>query len=238
MEKGLELIIKNFDRDGKDFIVGKRNKIKTFFLDGKMINVKSFGIPFLFKGIMYRYFRPSKAKRSYEYAKILEQKGIGTPKPIGFYEHKNFLRLLDSYYISEHLIPDLVFKDLFDKQFDDYDLILRQFAQFSFRLHELGIEFKDHSPGNTLIKKNKKGTYDYFLVDLNRMNFHESMDFNLRMKNLSRITPDREMVKIIAYEYAKLYNKPKKEVFEMMWRYTSQFQKRFSRKKKLKNLFK
>ena len=37
--------------------------------------------------------------------------------------------------------------------FPDHDTILRQFTRFSFNLHEKGIEFLDHSPGNTLIKK-------------------------------------------------------------------------------------
>jgi hypothetical protein len=39
----------------------------------------------------------------------------------------------------------------------------------------------DHSPGNTLIKKVSKISISSFF-DLNRMNFHESMDFDMRMK--------------------------------------------------------
>lgn len=238
MDKDLELLIKNFENEGEDFIVGKRNKIKTFLFKGKTINVKSFAVPFFLKGIMYRYFRPSKAKRSFEYAKILEQKGIGTPKPIAYFENKNLLQLLDSYYVCDHLVPDLVFKDLFSREFKEEELILKQFAHFCFQLHESGIEFKDHSPGNTLIKKNASGNYDYYLVDLNRMNFHENMDFETRMKNLARITPSQEMVKVIAHEYAILYKKPQEEVFNLMWKYTSEFQKRFLRKKKIKKVFK
>lgn len=238
MDKDLELLIKNFENEGNDFIVGKRNKIKTFDYKGKLLNVKSFAVPFLLKGFMYRYLRPSKAKRSFDYAKILEEKGIGTPKPIAYYENKNSIQLLDSYYVSEHLTPDLVFKDLFDKVHKEQELILKQFAHFCFKLHELGIEFKDHSPGNTLIKKNIDGNYEYFLVDLNRMNFHEVMDFDKRMKNLSRITPSREMVETIAFEYAKLYKKSEVEVFNLMWKYNVAFQKKYSRKKKLKSIFK
>jgi hypothetical protein len=238
MDKDLELLIKNFENEGNDFIVGKRNKIKTIDYKGELLNVKSFAIPFLLKGIMYRYFRSSKAKRSFDYAKILEAKGIGTPKPIAYFENKNSFQLLDSYYVSKHLTPDLVFKDLFDKVFKEQELILKQFAHFCFKLHELGIEFKDHSPGNTLIKKNTEGNYDYFLVDLNRMNFHESMDFDKRMKNLCRITPSKGMVKTIAFEYAKLYKKSEKDVFSLMWKYNIEFQKKNIRKKKLKSIFK
>ena len=154
---------------------------------------------------------------------ILNQKNIGTPKPIGYFENKNWFRLLDSYYVCEHITPDYVFKDLFGVENPETDTILKQLAHFCFQLHEAGIEFKDHSPGNTLIKKNESGTFDFYLVDLNRMTFHKEMDFNLRMKNLCRLTPSEYMVQVISYEYAKLYNKPKEEVFQLMWKYTDAF---------------
>jgi hypothetical protein len=121
------------------------------------------------------------------------------------------------------------------ENFPDLENILKQFAQFSFNLHENGIEFLDHSPGNTLIKRKENNLYDFYLIDLNRMKFHQSMDFQLRMKNLRKITPVKEMIKIISAEYAKLYNKPEIEVFEEMWKYTSKFQKKTSNKKKLKS---
>jgi len=234
MDKELLHLIKNFENVGENFVVGKRNKIKTIPYKNLVLNVKSFKIPSLIQGFVYRFLRASKAKRSYNYAKILEEKGIGTPKPIAYYENKTSFKLLDPYYISEHLIPDLVFKDLFDRNFTDEEIILQQFAHFSFKLHEAGIEFLDHSPGNTLIKKTDTNKYSYYLVDLNRMKFHKNMDFNTRMKNLSRITPSKEMVKVISYEYAKLYNKEEKVVFDLMWNYTSNFQKRFLRKKRIK----
>jgi hypothetical protein len=37
-------------------------------------------------------------------------------------------------------------------------------------MHEASINFLDHSPGNTLIVKKSEGKYDFYLVDLNRMN--------------------------------------------------------------------
>src|SRR5690606_33305903 len=96
-------IIENFHGQGVLFEDGKRNKIKIFDIGGIMINVKSFKIPNLFNKIAYRYFRKSKAKRSFEYANYLIKNGIGTPKPIAFFERFNALGLQDSYYMSEHL---------------------------------------------------------------------------------------------------------------------------------------
>ena len=234
MNQDILNIIKNFVHLGEDFVIGKRNKIKIFEYNSMIINIKSFKKPIFIQGVIYRFFRPSKAKRSFLHAKILEEKNIGTPKPIGYYENKNLIRLLDSYYVCEHLVPDLVFKDLFARDRKDENEILKQFASFSFKLHEAGIEFLDHSPGNTLIKVRNDNEYDFFLVDLNRMRFHTVMDFSTRMKNLSRITASKEMIRVISFEYARLCGKEEQEVFNAMWHYTNAFQERFYRKKRIK----
>ncbi|KQX15659.1 hypothetical protein [Flavobacterium sp. Root420] len=231
--------IKDFNTSGELFGNGDRNIIKLFDLDGKKINIKSFKIPNLVNKIAYRYFRKSKARRSYEYATILLEKGIGTPQPIAFLENFNFVGLRDSYYASEHLVTDLTYRELVEiPDYPDHDNILRQFTRFSFELHEKGIEFIDHSPGNTLIKKNNDGSYDFFLVDLNRMEFHSSLTFEQRMKNLRRLTPIKEMVAVMSNEYAKLYPETEQKIFDTLWKYTADFQEQFYRKKRLKKKLK
>ena len=227
--------IVNFNSSGYLFGDGQRNKIKLFDLDGKKINIKSFKIPNLINKIAYKYFRKSKARRSFEYATNLLEKGIGTPQPIAFFENYSWLGLKESYYASEHLQTELTFRELVEiPDYPDHSTILRQFTRFSFNLHEKGIEFLDHSPGNTLIKKVSEKQYEFFLVDLNRMNFHAEMGVNMRMKNLSRLTPKKEMIEIMSDEYAKLYNKSFKEVFDTMWYYTCEFQEKYHRKRRLK----
>ncbi|WP_395046215.1 lipopolysaccharide kinase InaA family protein, partial [Flavobacterium sp.] len=224
----------NFDSLGSDFVIGKRNKIKIIPYNNILLNIKLFKTPIFLNGIIYKFFRKSKAERSYNYAKILIEKGIGTPNPVGFYENKSDLRLLDSYYICEHLQPDFVFKELFNVYIEDLENILKQFAHFCFKMHENGIEFLDHSPGNTLIKKVDDNKYEFYLVDLNRMKFHQEMDFKTRMKNLNRITPSEAMIKTISFEYAKLYGKSEEETFALMWKYTSEFQEKSNNKSRLK----
>ena len=231
--------IKNFTSSGELFGNGDRNVIKLFDLDGRTINIKSFKIPNIINKIAYRYFRKSKARRSFEYATILLEKGIGTPQPLAFLENFNFIGLKDSYYASEHLITDLTFRELVEiPDYPDHDNILRQFTRFSFGLHEKGIEFLDHSPGNTLIKKMEDGNYEFFLVDLNRMEFHQSMTFEMRMKNLCRLTPLKEMVAVMSNEYAKLYPETEQKTFDTLWKYTADFQEQFYRKKRLKKKLK
>jgi hypothetical protein len=233
-------IINTFNNSGTLFGNGDRNKIKLFELDGKTINIKSFKIPNFINKIAYKYFRKSKAKRSFEYATILLEKGIGTPEPIAFFENYNFLGLKESYYVSEHLVTELTYRELVqDPEYPDHNIILRQFAQFTFHLHEKGIEFLDHSPGNTLIKKDSGNKYQFFLVDLNRMNFHDHMTFEQRMNNFSRLTPQKEMIAVMSNEYSKFYtDKTEVEIFDKMWSATHHFQEEFQRKKRFKKKLK
>ena len=231
--------ISNFDTTGKYFVEGQRNSIKLFDLGATVANIKSFKKPNIVNKIIYRFFRKSKAKRSFEYGNFLIENGIGTPTPIAFFENFDWLGLSSSYYVSEHLVSDLTFRELVEiPDFPDHENILRQFTQFSYQLHQKGIEFKDHSPGNTLIKKNENGDYDFFLVDLNRMAFHQQMDFALRMKNLCRLTPKKEMVQVMANEYAKCSGEDEAKIFETLWKFTADFQFKYYRKKRIKKKLK
>jgi len=238
-QKAVMDLITNFHTKGNLFEDGKRKIIKLFEVDGKTINIKSFKIPNLINKIAYNYFRKSKARRSFEYANILLENGIGTPEPIAYFENSSLEGLKDSYYVSEHLECDLTYRELVEiPDYPDRDTILRQFTRFSYSLHQKGIEFMDHSPGNTLIKKTASGDYEFFLVDLNRMQFHESMPFDIRMKNLCRLTPHKEMVAVMSNEYAKVSGEPEGLIFETLWKKTVDFQHRFYRKKRLKKKLK
>lgn len=236
-EERIYRILDSFDDEGKLFGNGVRNKIKLFDLEGQEINVKSFKIPNLVNKVAYRFFRKSKAERSFEYAHQLLSRGIGTPYPIAYAEEKPGLFFKRSFYISEHLGCDLTYRKLVENsEFPEWEEILRAFTRFTFDLHEKNILFLDHSPGNTLIRLNN-GDYQFFLVDLNRMNF-KNLSFEERMKNFSRLTPKKEMIAIMASEYARLIRKPEAEVYEKMWFYTNEFQRKFQRKKEIKKKLK
>ena len=237
-----ELILEHilqFNSSGKYFVQGQRNAIKLFEIDGITLNIKSFKKPNLVNKIAYRYFRKSKARRSFEYASKLMDLGIGTPKPIAYFENFDFIGLNDSYYVCEHLENVFEFRALVQNEdFNKRESIIRQFVKFSYQMHQKGVEFLDHSPGNTLIKDNNDGTYSFYLVDLNRMKFHESIDFQTRMKNLSHLTPQKDMIVIMANEYAKLSGEKEQNVFETLWKFTSDFQFRYHRKKRIKKKLK
>lgn len=233
-EQQLTGYIENYETTGEKYGNQDRNSLKLFDLNGLTINVKSFKIPNVVNQIAYRFFRKSKAQRSYEYANRLLDLGISTPKPIAFYEYKSAFLFKKSYYISEHLPYDLTYRELtFDFTMLSYEAILRAFTRFTFGLHEAGVNFLDHSPGNTLIQLND-GNYKFFLVDLNRMEFGD-MDFETRIKNFARLTIHKSMVEIMSDEYAKLSGYNYKRVFNLMWKETEAFQQRFHKKRRLKN---
>ncbi|MDR5590819.1 lipopolysaccharide kinase InaA family protein [Christiangramia sp. SM2212] len=226
----------NFESKGVALGSGIRNSLRIFDISGYSINIKSFKKPNLINKIVYKFFRKSKAERSYRNALTLLKKNIGTPMPLAYAEEAGAI-FGRSFYASENIIPDLTFRDLVtNPDYPDHEKILRAFTRFTYELHEKQVQFLDHSPGNTLIRK-KGEEYEFFLVDLNRMNFKD-LNFEERMINFSRLTPKKEMVEIMADEYAALINKPTNEVFEKMWFYTNQFQEKFKRKKELKKKLK
>src|SRR5690606_16340207 len=140
------------------------------------------------------------------------------------------LGLQRSYYVSKHIDYDFDFRDLIHQpKFPDRVNILQQFTEFTFKLHENNINFFDHSPGNTLIVKKPNNQYDFYLIDLNRMDF-ESMDFDKRMHNFRRLWLSKTMVKIMSETYAKLYGKTYQETYNLMLSYSRNFQRQINRK--------
>jgi len=229
--------ILNFDIQGEAFGNQQRNSLKLFKLNGHLVNIKSFRIPNFINQIAYNFFRKSKAQRSFEYANKLTKLNIGTPQPIAYYEFKTPFLFKKSYYISAHLRYDLTYRELTtDLNYPDHETILRDFTKFTYKLHENGINFLDHSPGNTLIKK-VNGMYLFYLVDLNRMEF-KTMDFETRIKNFARLTIHKPMVEVMSDEYAKCSGEDYNKVFNLMWHETEDFQTKYHRRRRLKNKIK
>lgn len=230
-ELGSELrqALDQFDQAGELVVAGDRNTIRKVQINGDWYSIKKFKQPNLFQSLVYRYLRKSKAERSYQYALKMLSAGLGTPAPVAFLEHYNY-RLLDSFYVSRHLDYDLDFRVLIHKPlYPGRKRILEQFTQFTFQLHEAGIQFLDHSPGNTLIVKEGEN-YNFFLIDLNRMRFGP-MNLEARMQNFRRLWLSKAMIKIMAPIYAELYGSSPEIIHELMLKYSRKFQKKINAKK-------
>ena len=233
----IDNFISSFDSEGTQFGKAARNSIRLFEFDELTLNIKSFKTPNLINQIVYNFFRKSKAQRSFEYANKLKELDIGTPQPIAYYEFPTTFLFKKSFYVSEHLDCDLTFRELTTNfNYPEHEKILRAFTRFTFELHEKGVNFLDHSPGNTLIKKGNNN-YSFYLVDLNRMEFGK-LDFEQRLRNFERLTEHKQLVEIMGDEYSKCINADYNKVFERMWFHVQKFQRKYSRRQELKRKFK
>src|SRR5690554_8003765 len=121
-QQEIQTVFQQFENSGTDFIVGERNHIKLFEIGGQTINVKSFKIPNKLNQFVYKHFRKSKARRSFEFANVLLQKGIGTPTPVAFQENFNTWGLEKSFYASLHQDYDLTYRELVEiKNYPDQE---------------------------------------------------------------------------------------------------------------------
>lgn len=229
--------IKNFDSSGQNFDERNRNSLKLFELESRTINIKSFKKPNLFNSIVYRFFRPSKAQRSFEYAHRLQKNGIGTPQPIAFFEERGALSIGRSFYVSVHLDYDLTYRELVrDSEYVGDEDILTAFGKFTYSLHAKGIHFLDHSVGNTLITL-KDGEPRFYLVDLNRMKFG-TIRFEVRMKNFDRLSKVEDHIRYMAKGYAQESGEDEEIIFRTIFKYIKAYQEKFYRKKRWKRRLK
>ncbi len=226
----LREVISQFSSKGEYVVEGDRNTIKKVALDGTVFNIKKFKTPNIFQSLVYQFLRKSKAKRSFEYASKLLEADIHTPFPVAYLERFSF-GLKESFYVSKHLDYDFDFRVLnHNPKWPNRAEILRQMTQFTFQLHEHGIEFLDHSPGNTLIVNKGNQQYDFYLIDLNRMRFGQ-LDFKQRMKNFRRLWLSKTMINIMAPVYANLYGTSEAETHDLMTFYSRKFQRKINLKK-------
>ena len=158
------------------------------------------------------------------------EKNIGTPEPIAYFD--KFGKEERDYYISEDLKYDFTCREIFwpedyekvktehwyKKIEEKREKVIRQFAKFSYDLHEKGIQFEDYSPGNVLIVE-KNENFEFYLVDLNRMKFDVKMNIKSRMKNVSRMMEDENLAKIFCNEYAKCCKLPEKIFYKNLNRF-------------------
>lgn len=233
-------LIASYDNITTYIANGNRNTIKLATLsNGQKVAIKSFKIPNIFNRHIYKFFRKPKGLRSLKHAEKLLSLNFNTPYPVAYIEYSSKTAIDKSFYISEYLDYDITYRELLTNlNYPDKQKILEQFTEFSYQLHENGIEFLDHSPGNTLIKKQSNGNYEFYLVDLNRMKFHDEMNFKIRMKNLSHLTTNIQDIEKIANHYATLIGKNSKDVFIRLWIETIKFQFKFYKKKEIKSRMK
>lgn len=228
-------LVKAFFDEGNLIVKGSRNTIKSNFMGNEKVNIKFFQKPGVLKALIYSFFRDTKAKRSFDYANYLIKNAISTPFPIAYIEERNRFGLLgNSYYICQQIDYDFTIRELIHNPlFPERNLILEQFTEFTFKMHEAKVNFLDHSPGNTLIIKKGNLNYDFFLIDLNRMKF-ENLSIEDRMDNFKKMWLSKQMVKVVSKKYAELYNQSEEKLLKLLLEKSIQFKRKITKKKYLK----
>ena len=196
--------LRDFEEDffqNQNILNDDRNIIKVMKLGEVETVIKSFKTPNLFQAIIYKFFRKSKAKRSFENSKLLKGRGVNVPEPLGYIEVFDSFRLKQSYFISSRLEYDFTLDFATEKKSEDYRRILENFIHFTHDLHKKNILHLDYGVGNICIQKHKE-EYKFFLVDLNRLR-DGVVSSERGFKNLAHISKDPEINKILSDEYSK-----------------------------------
>lgn len=230
----------SFENDG-DLIYNGRNVLKSFQVEGIDLVVKSFKVPILLNKIAYSCFRKSKAARSYEYGMEIRRRGGNTPEPVAYIEEHKWGMLYRSYYICLNCKDAETVRFYMSGQKQD-DALLRSFAYFSADLHERGILHIDYSPGNILVDKKDDGSFEFSLIDINRLCFKKLTDKEA-YQSFSRLALSESVSTQLAGWYAEARSMDREEVIREINRYSDSFFRKFALKqaarrlRKEKNLF-
>ncbi len=214
--KDFLLNIKEFFKENSNTIHKARNELKVIEYMGVRTVVKAFKIPNKVNQIVYAYFRDSKAKKSYNNAVKLRNLGLNTPEPIGYIEFFRGLLFKDSFFIAKKFDYDFTIREpLRNKELENREEIIKDFVKFTYSLHEKNVYHKDFSAGNTLVSKKDNETYEFSVVDINRMEFKE-VGLELGLDNFAKLWLDDEDIILIARTYAKLAKKDENIAIEML----------------------
>ena len=210
-----------------EIIYNRRNQLRRMSFKGHTFVVKAYHRPHLINQIVYGLFRPTKAKRAYEYAVKLRQKGIGSPEPVAYYTERFMgLFLTKSYFISLNSTLPYTYNDIIAERFDleEEREYLTAIAQTTAKLHEAGMVHLDYSRGNILYGKDSDGKVQVELIDLNRIRFHK-IDIQEGCQNFAERLPANERQRrIMADVYAKERNFNADECYQLMCKHNKETQ--------------
>ena len=216
-----------FDKGGR-VIYKKRNEIRVFDVQGCQLNVKRFQIPHLINRIVYSFFRPSKAERSYQYALRFRKMAIETPQPVAYILIKSGGFLYDSYFISLQADYNRTMYEFGEGGVKGRVHILESFAAFTAAIHEKGIFHKDYAPGNILFKE-ENGAVQFCLVDLNRMRFG-AVSVRKGCANFARLWGQQPFFDVVVRKYAEIRGADPAACLKSVLQARKKFWKRYTRK--------
>lgn len=189
-----------FDECGTT-IYRDRNEVKVMNWNGLLVNVKKYAIPNIVNRFVYTSFRKPKAVRAYEYAFLLQEKGINTPEPIGYVLEKGLFDLKHSFLITIHIPSQRRMYEFGEGGVEGREEIIKGLGKFAADIHEAGVLHLDFSPGNILFELDHRGVPTFTLVDINRMVFRE-VSMKRGCASFARLWGDEDFRNMLAESYA------------------------------------
>ena len=219
-----------FDTEGTVIHQG-RNTVKRFCVNDNIFIIKKYAGINIIQKLVYSMFRPSKAERAYLYANKLTLLGINTPKEVAYIELSNSALFHSGYFISLECSDNIVMSLSFNENFDRR--LASAFASFLVELHSKNIYHGDLNLGNILYHADSDNNFVFSVIDTNRSTF-KPLSLNECFDNMKRITHDRNLLKYITTEYARLRDLNQDKTVRTMIDTLDKFEKIDTFKRKLK----
>ena len=215
-----------FKKEGKT-IYKARNEIKVFEVEGQLINVKQFKVPFFANRVVYSFFRCPKAVRAYENALTLLSKGIDTPCPVGYIVFRRRGLLHSSYFISFQTEGETLYA-LGKQPLEETADIFRALGRYVAGLHIAGVWHGDLSPGNILYRRDGS-KIRFCLLDINRMRFGP-VSVRKGCANFARLWGNEAAFRLMAEAYAEVRGTDPETCVRQVLKERARFWKKYLRK--------
>lgn len=203
--------------NGGEILENKRNIVKKLETTEGTLVVKNFKGMYFFNRLGYSLFSDSKAKKSYNNAKTLQNKGFITPENVGWLDTYRMGLLQESYYVSV-FSPFRTMKEMLQDVGNDIskkNFLYQQFISFVVRLHSKGVFHDDFSITNVLVIPEQTG-FKFSMIDLNRVYF-KKVDYETGLKNFNKLDLPEDELNALIREYAQQSGMPPEESVTRFW---------------------
>jgi len=175
--------------------------------DGHELFVKSFGRQARAKDGIDRV-RGSKARRTWLAARRLQERGVGTPDPIGYMERWESGCLVESYYLSRYEGGMTSFTDELIRLFHDdphchkFISLMQRVADAVHAMHTAGFQHNDLGNQNILLRRSGAAEWkDLMFIDLNRGRIRDSLTQRQKARDISRIYLPSDLLRVFKEMY-------------------------------------
>ena len=215
-----------------------RNIVEQCSEQGVELVVKIFNKPTDFNRVIYTFFRPSKAKRAYEYSLKLRELGFEAPEPVAYMEEPRCGFFYTGCYVSVNAAEYSPVSDFLSYDFENplqrqkLTALADALASLAYRLHSKHIMYNDFNESNILYKE-CEGSFEFKIVDLNRMRFGVNSK-ECFAKDLSNLGFRRDMMEKIVAIYCSKMGYDYQTFFAKVQKHKHRWQRHYNIKHKWK----